>query len=127
VTREYLARTAQRRAASVSPELRERRREACAKYGASQKGRYFWFNRHLKRKYGIDCEDWARLFNDQDGKCAACGDRLGFDQNTHVDHCHQTGRIRGLLCHGCNVALGYVKERVEVLEKLKKYVEEKCL
>lgn len=80
------------------------------------------FDRDLKRAYGITSEDWARMYNSQGGQCAGCKNRLGFDRNTHVDHCHKTGRIRGLLCHGCNVALGRVEDSPETLRRLADYL-----
>lgn len=56
------------------------------------------------------------VFNDhQKGRCAICGQEPTEGKRLQVDHCHQTGRIRGLLCNGCNVAVGFMeKHRAEV-------------
>lgn len=62
------------------------------------------------------------MYNDQDGRCAACMRVLSFDNNTHVDHSHETGRIRGLLCHSCNKALGNAKDNLDVLFGLVVYI-----
>lgn len=81
------------------------------------------FDKNLRREYGIDSEDWARLFNDQEGRCAVCRVVLKFDSSTHVDHCHQTKKVRGLLCGLCNRALGQVKDDPWRLRELANYVE----
>lgn len=69
----------------------------------------------LKGKYGLTIESYAALLAAQGGCCALCGadkeGRVGKDQkwsagNFNVDHCHEDGRVRGLLCRTCNVALG---------------------
>jgi hypothetical protein len=61
--------------------------------------------------YGISSEVYERLFQFQGSKCAICGREKpnGRFTKMYVDHCHNTGRIRGLLCHPCNWAVGYVE------------------
>ena len=59
---------------------------------------------HLKREYGITLEDYNVMFNEQQGKCKVCfkhQDTLNYPLN--VDHCHTTGKIRGLLCRNCSL------------------------
>jgi len=82
----------------------------------------------LRLRYGISEEAYQRMLSAQDGRCAICGtqdpcSRWGV---FHVDHDHDTGAVRGLLCHPCNVMLGKFgdsKERVLlVLEKIREYV-----
>lgn len=63
------------------------------------------------------------LFEKQEGRCASCNIRLNNDKNAHLDHCHKTGAVRGILCHGCNVALGFVDHSIERLESLISYLE----
>jgi hypothetical protein len=76
----------------------------------------------LKRKYGISLDDYAALLERQGGKCAICkateprGRAGHFGPVFHVDHCHQTGRIRGLLCSTCNPGLGAFGDSVERLQ-----------
>lgn len=81
------------------------------------------FASRIKTLYGITVEDWAHLFNNQDGKCAVCSMQLFGGRDTHIDHCHNTGRVRGLLCIGCNTAIGQVLERPSVLRALADYLE----
>jgi hypothetical protein len=66
--------------------------------------------KNLARKYGVTPERYAAMVAQQSGRCAACG---GSGEMSHmqtplvVDHCHRTGRVRGLLCARCNAAAGY--------------------
>jgi hypothetical protein len=55
------------------------------------------------KKYGIDKEGFEELLHKQGGLCACCGRVM---DNPHVDHCHETGLIRGLLCFLCNSGIG---------------------
>ena len=80
-------------------------------------------DRHIARVFGLSAEDWARLFEAQAGKCVGCLTALKMDKRTHVDHCHRTGRVRGLLCAGCNSALGQIRDNTETLRRLITYLE----
>jgi hypothetical protein len=63
--------------------------------------------RHLKRKYGISVEDYDQLLASQDGKCAICdATECQSGSALAVDHCHSTGKVRGILCRDCNTTLG---------------------
>ena len=55
--------------------------------------------------------------------CNACGTPNGGGHMSHIDHCHRTGKVRGILCSKCNVALGQVKDSVDQLKKLIVYLE----
>lgn len=80
------------------------------------------FNGHLKRKYGLTREQYDAMWAAQDGKCGICGGppvgrvKNGNAKRFDVDHDHATGKVRGLLCHPCNVLLGQARDRVDVLE-----------
>ena len=84
-------------------------------------GKRLGFERDLRIKYGITLEDYARLVHEQDRKCAICKDFLLLDGKTHLDHCHATGTVRGVLCWSCNTALGHFKDSEEVLESALNY------
>lgn len=62
------------------------------------------------RKYGINLSDYQRMLEQQEGICAICSapEAEQFKGVFHVDHCHTTGQVRGLLCRGCNHMLGVV-------------------
>jgi len=92
---------------------------------------------HLWRVYGLTIEEYEKILTDQNGLCACCGRsetrRAGRKKRSenvpmlHVDHCHMTGRIRGLLCSACNQALGLLGEDPYRIEALLHYVEERVL
>jgi hypothetical protein len=66
------------------------------------------------------------MLDDQKGLCKICGTREpgGFANQWAVDHCHITGRVRGLLCTNCNKGLGYFKDSPSLLWTCVKYLEE---
>lgn len=64
--------------------------------------------RRLAERFNITVEEYDALFELQGGVCAIC--RLTSNIALAVDHCHQTGRVRGLLCNSCNLALGNFKD-----------------
>lgn len=63
----------------------------------------------LLRKYGLTEEDVFTLWREQGGYCGICPTRI-FKDSLHIDHDHQTGVVRGLLCFNCNVALGHFRD-----------------
>ncbi|MBA2812437.1 endonuclease VII domain-containing protein [Streptomyces sp. KM273126] len=74
---------------------------------------------HLKRQYGITEAERDELIASQGGVCCICLSALP----AHVDHCHETGRVRGVLCFSCNAALGQFKDRPDVIRRAATYVE----
>lgn len=76
---------------------------------------------HLKAKYGIPYGTFDRLMQEQDGRCAIC--RREPDRTLHVDHDHETGAVRGLLCDTCNRGIGYFHEDPERLRAAASYVD----
>ena len=85
----------------------------------------------LRRQYGIEPEDYYAMLSAQGGGCATCGvtvpserhySRRGKPEMFHVDHCHTTGRVRGLLCHLCNRALGLIRDNQATAEKMSAYL-----
>lgn len=63
-------------------------------------------------KYGLSEEDYSAMLANQAGQCAICQRHMS---NPCVDHDHQTGRVRGLLCHHCNVGIGYMRDDPSIL------------
>jgi len=65
----------------------------------------------LKYEYGITLDDYNKMFNAQEGKCAICQKHQNeLKQTLYVDHDHKTNKVRSLLCKNCNVALGYYEK-----------------
>lgn len=80
--------------------------------------------RKRRSAYGISFDDCRELWNIQAGRCAICLDRLIDDgtRQTHVDHSHVSGIIRGILCVDCNVGLGRFKDNSESLTRAANYL-----
>lgn len=82
------------------------------------------------RKYGLTPETYEALSNEQKGNCAICGlnensiNQRGTHYRLAVDHCHDTGKVRGLLCSNCNTALGLFKDNPMFLNSAIKYLGE---
>lgn len=74
--------------------------------GKTQKYKDMARNTNLKRQFGITLELYKEMFDRQDGKCLICGNGP-HAKSLHVDHDHDTGEIRGLLCNKCNAHLGW--------------------
>lgn len=82
----------------------------------------------LKRAYGITLEDYENMFTKQKGCCKICNTHIskinkGKKKNLCVDHCHDTKRIRGLLCDSCNRGIGLLKDDVNVVKSALQYLE----
>lgn len=84
---------------------------------------------HLRKTYGITLADYGVMFENQGGVCKVCLqpetkiDKKGRTVNLHVDHCHSSGVVRGLLCGRCNSALGHAQDSPDRLRRLAFYVE----
>jgi hypothetical protein len=91
--------------------------------------------REIQRRYGMSAQELAQLVEAQGGRCAICGyepppadDSQPLPRGTastrlHVDHCHTTGRVRGLLCGNCNTMIGLAGEDPQVLMSALAYLE----
>jgi len=79
---------------------------------------------HVLRKHGITLEEKERMKQEQENKCKICHQDFLADVEPHVDHCHTTGEIRGLLCQGCNIGLGQFKDNPVALAKAIEYLKE---
>lgn len=97
--------------------------QTCADYRARYKERVkqSWRKSILKRKYGTTPADVEKLLLEQDNRCLICGNQL--EGTPRIDHCHLTLRIRGLLCHHCNVGLGHFRDSPERLRRAASYLE----
>ena len=82
--------------------------------------------KHLFSKYKMTPEEFTSLLESQENKCAICKtlDPGGRYNKFHVDHCHKTEKIRGLLCHKCNYALGYFQDNSSNLLRAIQYLEQ---
>jgi hypothetical protein len=76
----------------------------------------------LKVKYGISLEDYDAMLARQGGVCAACKNKKRRSERLCVDHCHVTGKVRGLLCRNCNVGLGLFRDDADLVEAAAAYL-----
>jgi len=79
----------------------------------------------LKRRYGITLEQYEAMLESQNGKCAICKGDCLTGRNLAVDHDHETGKVRGLLCSKCNQGLGQLNN-IELLQRAIDYLKESC-
>ena len=79
---------------------------------------------YLVRNYGITLDDYNLMFENQGGVCAICGCKPEDSKNRilHVDHCHKTGKVRGLLCSTCNITIGKFDDDPRRLIEAAKYL-----
>lgn len=101
------------------------------KQAAWMKGRYSSDTAHkarvkeayLLREYGLTTEKWNTIFELQGHCCAICGTGTpGPKGFWHTDHCHTSGLVRGILCHNCNLLLGYAKDSEKTLTTAIEYL-----
>ena len=107
----------------AKPENRLKEKKKRDKYRASLRGQIKQREHHLKR-YGITLEEYDKLLTAQEYKCAIC-DMFLKNIIVHLDHNHQTGEIRGLLCQKCNFGLGNFQDNSSLLQKAIKYLDNK--
>ena len=79
-------------------------------------------DQYYRRTFGISADDFDALLAQQGGGCAICGKRPERDASLHLDHCHDTGAIRGILCLSCNQGLGLFGDDVALLDAASRYL-----
>jgi len=106
---------------------RETHKEYKKKWFQKHKGKYkeSQKNSFLVKNYGISIEQYNELFLKQNGYCKICGRHQSeFKRRLAVDHCHQTKKIRGLLCHHCNQGIGAFFEDISIMKRAMSYLKE---
>lgn len=100
---------------------RKRRSDAAAQRRSLPENRRA---RTLRNRFGITQDDYLSMLEKQNGKCAICGMAVEeYNQkHFHIDHDHNTGKIRGLLCFRCNYCIGWMGENVDILERAIQYL-----
>jgi Recombination endonuclease VII len=89
-----------------------------------QKNREHMRSRYLKAAIGITMDDKRQMLAAQNGLCKICGIQLETMRKANVDHCHKSGRVRGVLCYHCNVGIGFLRDNPETCEKAAAYLRE---
>lgn len=101
-----------------NPRCKKCYREARKDYLKSESYRKSIRKHALKKRYGLTPEQFESMVKQQNGKCANPGCESA---GTHVDHDHDTGRVRALLCSGCNLAFGNLYENERKILGLAEY------
>lgn len=108
----------------------KRGRASAKKYRTSGKGKATQRKACLKRRYNITIEEYDEFFERQMGCCAVCNkpettfdSKFNVIRRLHVDHDHETGRVRGLLCRKCNLIIGHADDDLERLLSAALYLE----
>lgn len=90
--------------------------------GKVRQERLYCVSATLKYEYGIDLTRYNEILASQNGTCAICNSPPTF-RRLDVDHCHITGKVRGLLCKRCNTGLGCFHDKEELLKAATNYLE----
>ncbi len=118
---------------------KESKKVAAKKYSQTKKGKTSayranknWNKRHpskvkeyrIKCSHGLSLAQYTTLLDNQEGLCAICRVQLSSlpPKQIHVDHCHRTKKVRGVLCHYCNLGLGQFRDSILYLDAAKRYL-----
>jgi hypothetical protein len=109
------------------PEVKAARNERQRKRRLEQPEKFKESSRKSERKrklkkYGLTEEEYTVLLISQNNLCAICCKDKESKRDWHVDHCHTTGKVRGILCHHCNLGLGNFKDNKGYLENAIAYL-----
>jgi hypothetical protein len=98
--------------------IKEQRR---LRYRNSEAERYA--SKYRKKTYGLSDEEYYALLDAQEWCCAICAKPVGQEKLDHaIDHDHDTGDVRGILCRLCNLGIGYFRDQPELLDAAKDYL-----
>jgi len=97
------------------------RRYKSRQYASTNRSKRSSWNKRLKANYGITADQFDIMRKEQEDKCLICSDRP--DKGLVVDHCHKTGKVRGLICANCNSGIGFLRDDINLLEKAIDYLE----
>ena len=92
----------------------------------AERDREYQRRKHITSAYGLSTDEYNAMWNYQNGRCAICN-KTAHETNSkgnrlHVDHCHDTGKVRGLLCSPCNKGLGQFSDDISRLAGAIKYL-----
>lgn len=129
-------RNARRAIRRADPVNKQKKKEAAAEYRKDNKEAVSAREKEYKKGKGrpaywkkqgiiLTVEGYDKMLSEQNGCCGICGEfRLPEQRVLVVDHNHDSGKIRGLLCHPCNMGIGQLKDSIDVLRKAVLYLEE---
>lgn len=107
---------------ATDPKTREtkkrRAKEWKARLPAEERKRINWES-HLRHMYGLTIQEYNRLIAERNGRCACCNQTC---EEFHVDHDHETGEVRGMVCRNCNSGIGLLGDNIAGLERAIAYL-----
>lgn len=103
---------------------KDNRKIKAAVYRAKKETQEMIFENRIKSEYGITAKQYDDILASQKGVCAICGqpEKVTSFKRLAIDHCHESNKIRGLLCYRCNTALGKFEDNTSLLEKAITYL-----
>jgi len=113
--------------AAYAKEYHEKNKEAIKEYREKNKEQIAIYKKEWNlKKYGLSLEDYNNMLDEQNHKCKLCLTSFTtlISKNIHIDHCHTTNKVRGVLCLHCNTGLGYFKDNTRTLTKAINYLQE---
>lgn len=111
---------------------RENNQDRIIKYREEHRNKAREYNRqwainnkdyYLLKQYGITHEEFKRILISQNNLCAICNKNLNERRWMYLDHCHNTNKVRGILCFNCNTAIGSFRDSIDLLKNAIKYLE----
>ncbi len=92
-------------------------------YASTIKRRFSRFAIWIKKNHGVTGEEYKEMLSRQGGVCAICGKvNITKSKRLAIDHCHKTGKIRGLLCGRCNMGIGQFDDKASLLIAAAEYI-----
>lgn len=107
-----------RKRPEVKKYQKEHKKEYYEKPGMKERQKFV----SIKRIYNITKEEYEEMYISQDFKCKICKEPFSSTKSTHLDHNHETGKVRGLICTGCNTKVGCIES--PLYEEVLKYLED---
>lgn len=101
----------------------ENKEEIAAKRKLNNSKHGVYRRENLKKHFNITPEEYDNIFNSQNGLCAICSKKCTTGKMLAVDHDHDTGKVRGLLCSRCNMGIGLLRDSIDILRSAINYLE----
>lgn len=110
------------RAERVAASIKQASRNNQKRYAADKDAYLRRALGHACKKLGITVEQYEQMLKEQKGVCAICRQACTAGRRLAIDHCHKTGKTRGLLCSACNTAVGLLKDDENLLRRAVSYL-----
>lgn len=108
-----------------SATAKEQNRQRGQKYRSTSTGKAYLKEYSIYYRYKLTLDEYNNIIAQQNNQCAICGQLFDSSQTKtpNIDHCHTTGKVRGILCPLCNKGLGNFKDNTDILRRAISYLE----